>query len=54
MPEFLAPVDDGLAVPPWLDSRVSWWRRLRSGMLRMAGREADGAIINWLSASMPP
>jgi probable F420-dependent oxidoreductase len=23
---------------------------LRSGMLRMAGREADGAIINWLSA----
>jgi probable F420-dependent oxidoreductase len=24
---------------------------LRSGMLRMAGREADGAIINWLSAS---
>ncbi len=24
---------------------------LRPGMLRMAGREADGAIINWLSAS---
>jgi probable F420-dependent oxidoreductase len=23
---------------------------LRSGMLRLAGREADGAIINWLSA----
>ena len=23
---------------------------LRSGMLRMAGRESDGAIINWLSA----
>ena len=23
---------------------------LREGMLRMAGREADGAIINWLSA----
>lgn len=23
---------------------------LRSGMLKMAGREADGAIINWLSA----
>ncbi|MCH9837606.1 LLM class F420-dependent oxidoreductase, partial [bacterium] len=24
---------------------------LREGMLRLAGREADGAIINWLSAS---
>jgi probable F420-dependent oxidoreductase len=24
---------------------------LRSGMLRLAGREADGAIVNWLSAS---
>jgi probable F420-dependent oxidoreductase len=24
---------------------------LRSGMLRLAGREADGAIINWLAAS---
>jgi len=24
---------------------------LREGMLRMAGRESDGAIINWLSAS---
>src|SRR5438270_4589271 len=23
---------------------------LRSGMLRLAGREADGAIVNWLSA----
>ena len=23
---------------------------LRPGMLRLAGREADGAIINWLSA----
>ena len=23
---------------------------LREGMLRLAGREADGAIINWLSA----
>jgi alkanesulfonate monooxygenase SsuD/methylene tetrahydromethanopterin reductase-like flavin-dependent oxidoreductase (luciferase family) len=24
---------------------------LRPGMLRLAGREADGAIVNWLSAS---
>ena len=24
---------------------------LRSGMLRLAGREADGAVINWLSAA---
>ena len=24
---------------------------LREGMLRLAGREADGAIINWLSAN---
>src|SRR6476659_3230387 len=24
---------------------------LRSGMLRLAGREADGAIVNWLSAA---
>jgi probable F420-dependent oxidoreductase len=24
---------------------------LRSGMLRLAGREADGAIVNWLAAS---
>jgi probable F420-dependent oxidoreductase len=24
---------------------------LRSGMLRLAGREADGAIVNWLSAN---
>ena len=24
---------------------------LREGMLRLAGREADGAIINWLSPS---
>ena len=23
---------------------------LREGMLRLAGREGDGAIINWLSA----
>ena len=23
---------------------------LREGMLRMAGRESDGAIVNWLSA----
>jgi probable F420-dependent oxidoreductase len=27
---------------------------LRSGMLRLAGREADGAIINWLAASDVP
>ena len=24
---------------------------LRAGMLRLAGREGDGAIINWLSAA---
>jgi probable F420-dependent oxidoreductase len=27
---------------------------LREGMLRLAGREADGAIINWLAASDVP
>lgn len=27
---------------------------LRAGMLRLAGREADGAILNWLSASDVP
>jgi probable F420-dependent oxidoreductase len=27
---------------------------LRSGMLRLAGREADGAIINWLAATDVP
>jgi len=27
---------------------------LRSGMLRLAGREADGAILNWLAASDVP
>ena len=27
---------------------------LRSGMLRLAGREADGAIINWLAAGDVP
>jgi probable F420-dependent oxidoreductase len=27
---------------------------LRSGMLRLAGREGDGAIVNWLSASDLP
>ena len=27
---------------------------LREGMLRLAGREADGAIINWLSADDVP
>lgn len=27
---------------------------LRSGMLRLAGREADGAILNWLSADDVP
>jgi probable F420-dependent oxidoreductase len=27
---------------------------LRPGMLRLAGREADGAVINWLSASDVP
>ena len=33
----------GVAVPVMVAA-------LRSGMLRLAGREADGAIINWLSA----
>ena len=27
---------------------------LREGMLRLAGREADGAIINWLAANDVP
>ena len=35
---------DAEAIPPILVAA------LRPGMLRMAGREADGAIINWLSA----
>jgi probable F420-dependent oxidoreductase len=38
----------GVAVDPAPPILVA---ALRSGMLRMAGREADGAIINWLSAS---
>lgn len=38
----------GLAVNPAPPILVA---ALRSGMLKMAGREGDGAIINWLSAS---
>ena len=38
-----------LAAPPQRSPAVLV-AALRSGMLRLAGREADGAIINWLSA----
>jgi len=38
-----------LARPP-VDPPPVYLGALRSGMLRLAGREADGAILNWLSA----
>jgi probable F420-dependent oxidoreductase len=38
------PLPEGVAPPPILVGA------LRPGMLRLAGREGDGAIINWLSA----
>ena len=38
----------GLAVPEPVPILVA---ALREGMLRLAGREGDGAIINWLSAN---
>jgi len=38
-----------LAVPPSVVPPILV-AALRPGMLRMAGREADGAVINWLSA----
>jgi probable F420-dependent oxidoreductase len=41
------PPGPGLAVPVMVAA-------LRPGMLRLAGREADGAILNWLSAGDVP
>ncbi len=38
-----------LARPP-ADPPPVYLGALRSGMLRLAGREADGAVLNWLSA----
>jgi probable F420-dependent oxidoreductase len=39
-----------LAEPPSVGPVPVMVAALRSGMLRLAGREADGAIVNWLSA----
>jgi probable F420-dependent oxidoreductase len=39
-----------LGLPPLAERVPIFVAALREGMLRMAGREADGAIINWLSA----
>ncbi|MGH9083415.1 MAG: LLM class F420-dependent oxidoreductase, partial [Acidimicrobiales bacterium] len=39
----------GRTVPP--GEPPLYLAALRSGMLRLAGREADGAIVNWLSAT---